>query len=181
MIYSQPTFLCTLRSESLGHQEAPDEVWPPTVLVPACTRRTGRTPQFVAADLAWASSKLICTCFRRARASSSCFLSLRNCLRSFLMSRLSSSSCYSSWAANSASFLFWHCLDSFCSMCEIFSFSVEAKSWNSRETSFHSFLLVEFSHWSWELCALSSMGDSCQRSDCIAQIWKVDGGEKNRI
>ena len=43
-IYSQPTFLCTLRSESLGHQEAPDEVWLPTVLVPACTRRTGRTP-----------------------------------------------------------------------------------------------------------------------------------------
>ena len=105
-IYSQPTFLCTLRSESLGHQEAPDEVWLPTVLVPACTRRTGRTPQFVAADLAWASSKLICFCFRRARASSSCFLSLRNCLRSFLMSGLSSSSCFSSWAANSASFSF---------------------------------------------------------------------------
>ena len=71
----------------------------------------------VAPDLAWASSKLIRS-FNRALASSS-FLSLRCCLSSFLMSRLSSSSCFSS-PASVCHLLFWHCLYSFCSRCEIF-------------------------------------------------------------
>ena len=83
-----------------------DDVWPPTSSsqVRMYWSNQPNTRSSVAADLASASSKLICIFFRRARASSSSFLSLRVCLRSFLMSRLSSSSCFSSWAANSASF-----------------------------------------------------------------------------
>ena len=56
----------------------------------------------VAEASAWASSRLFCISYRRARASSSSFLSLRSCLKSLLMLCLSSSSCFSSLAAISA-------------------------------------------------------------------------------
>ena len=120
----------------------------------------------VAEALAWGSSKFIFTSSRRARASSSSFPSSRSRLRSLLILCLSSYSCFSSLAAISASLSmslssFWSCHYNCYSMDEIFSFSDEALSCISRETSLHSPLFLECILRSWEPCAASSSVDTC--------------------
>ena len=100
--------LFKLRVVALQHLPyfAHDEVWPPTVLIPSphVLIELAAHLYFICSGSGLGLSQMFCISFNRASASSSSVLSLRSCWRSFWMSRLSSSSCFSSWAANPANF-----------------------------------------------------------------------------